>query len=120
LVPSCKIPLVPARLGISTSNFPEALACLGHDGAGLSPTSVVRMKEIWGETIRGFFQAVAGGKPPPVPARSADGIYFNIRLSDDRPCVNRAGTKGILQDGTKELIAMVDGERESEQSWLGC
>ena len=33
--------------GISTSDFPEALACLGHDGSGLSATTVVRMKEIW-------------------------------------------------------------------------
>jgi transposase-like protein len=46
----------------------------------------------------------------------ADGIYFNIRLSDDRPCV--LVLMGALADGTKELIAMVDGERESEQSWL--
>jgi putative transposase len=33
--------------GISTSDFPEALSCLGHDGSGLSPTTVVRMKEVW-------------------------------------------------------------------------
>jgi hypothetical protein len=33
--------------GISTSDFPEALACLGHDGSGLSPTTVVRLKEVW-------------------------------------------------------------------------
>jgi putative transposase len=46
----------------------------------------------------------------------ADGIYFNIRLSDDRPCV--LVLMGALEDGTKELIAMIDGQRESEQSWL--
>ena len=33
--------------GISTSDFPEALGCLGHDGSGLSATNVVRMKEVW-------------------------------------------------------------------------
>src|SRR5271156_1276673 len=46
----------------------------------------------------------------------ADGIYFNIRLTDDRPCV--LVLMGALEDGTKELIAMIDGQRESEQSWL--
>ena len=29
--------------GISSSDFPEALAALGHDGSGLSATNVVRM-----------------------------------------------------------------------------
>ena len=33
--------------GISTGELPDALACLGFDGSGLSATSVVRMKEIW-------------------------------------------------------------------------
>src|SRR5271155_739968 len=32
--------------GISTSDFPEALGCLGHDGSGLSPTTIVRLKEV--------------------------------------------------------------------------
>jgi len=42
--------------GISTSDFPEALACLGHDGSGLSPTSVVRMKELWEGEYANFFR----------------------------------------------------------------
>ncbi len=34
--------------GISTNNFPEDLsALLGKSAAGLSPTSITRMKEIW-------------------------------------------------------------------------
>jgi transposase-like protein len=30
--------------GISSSDFPEALACLGHDGSGLSATNVVNTR----------------------------------------------------------------------------
>jgi putative transposase len=101
--------------GISTSDFPEALACLGHDGSGLSATNVVRMKEIWDKEFEDFSKRSLKGKH--YVYVWADGIYFNIRLTDDRPCV--LVLMGALADGTKELIAMVDGERESEQSWLG-
>jgi putative transposase len=100
--------------GISTSDFPEALACLGHDGSGLSPTTVVRLKEVWQGEYENFSRRSLQGKR--FVYVWADGIYFNIRLSDDRPCV--LVLMGALEDGTKELIAMVDGQRESEQSWL--
>jgi putative transposase len=100
--------------GISTSDFPEALACLGHDGSGLSATNVVRMKEIWQGEYENFSRRSLEGKH--YVYLWADGIYFNIRLTDDRPCV--LVLMGALEDGTKELIAMIDGERESAQSWL--
>jgi transposase-like protein len=100
--------------GISTGDFPEALACLGHDGSGLSATNVVRMKEIWQGEYENFSRRSLQGKR--YVYLWADGIYFNIRLSDDRPCV--LVLMGALEDGTKELIAMIDGERESAQSWL--
>jgi transposase-like protein len=100
--------------GISTSDFPEALACLGHDGSGLSPTTVVRLKEVWQGQYEDFSRRSLAGKR--YVYVWADGIYFNIRLGDDRPCV--LVLMGALEDGTKELIAMIDGQRESEQSWL--
>jgi transposase-like protein len=100
--------------GISTSDFPEALACLGHDGSGLSATNVVRMKEIWQGEYENFSRRLLEGRR--YVYLWADGIYFNIRLTDDRPCV--LVLMGALEDGTKELIAMIDGERESAQSWL--
>jgi transposase-like protein len=100
--------------GISSSDFPEALACLGHDGSGLSPTTIVRMKELWQGEYENFCRRELSGKR--YVYLWADGIYFNIRLTDDRPCV--LVLMGATEDGTKELIAMIDGQRESEQSWL--
>jgi putative transposase len=100
--------------GISTSDFPEALGCLGHDGSGLSATNVVRMKEIWQGEYENFSRRSLIGKR--YVYLWADGIYFNIRLTDERPCV--LVLMGATEDGTKEMIAMIDGERESEQSWL--
>ena len=100
--------------GISSSDFPEALACLGHDGSGLSPTTIVRMKELWQGEYENFCRRELSGKR--YVYLWADGIYFNIRLTDDRPCM--LVLMGATEDGTKELIAMIDGQRESEQSWL--
>ena len=45
-----------------------------------------------------------------------DGVHFNIRLEEDRQCM--LVLMGATADGRKELIAIADGYRESEQSWL--
>jgi putative transposase len=45
----------------------------------------------------------------------ADGVYFNVRLEQARPCV--LVLVGATEAGTKELLAVVDGFRESKESW---
>lgn len=45
----------------------------------------------------------------------ADGIYCNVRLQDDHPCL--LVVVGARRDRTKVLLAIEDGERESKQSW---
>jgi putative transposase len=104
--------------GISTSDFPEALApLLGQDVSGLSPTNVVRMKEVWrGEWTEWSKRDL---KAKRYVYLWADGVYFNIRLAEageGRQCV--LVLMGATADGVKELIAVRDGHRESEQSWL--
>ena len=47
----------------------------------------------------------------------ADGVHFNIRLEEDRQCI--LVLMGATAEGKKELIAVMDGFRESEQSWKG-
>jgi transposase-like protein len=100
--------------GISTGEMSDALVHLGFDGTGLSPTSVTRMTEVWqGEYDDWSKRDLTGKRYVYV---WADGIYFGCRLTDDRPCV--LVLMGATADGTKELIAIHDGERESETSWL--
>ena len=103
--------------GISTGGFSDALTALGLDGSGLSATSVVRMKEVWqGEWELWGKRSLAGKK---YVYLWADGIHFNVRLEDegnDRQCI--LVLMGALEDGTKELIAISEGFRESEESWL--
>ena len=100
--------------GISTGEMSDALVHLGFDGSGLSATAVTRMTEAWqGEYDDWSKRDLAGKRYLYV---WADGIYFSCRLTDDRPCV--LVLMGATADGSKELIAIHDGQRESETSWL--
>jgi putative transposase len=45
----------------------------------------------------------------------ADGIHFNVRMDEAHQCV--LVVIGATADGKKELRAIQDGYRESEQSW---
>jgi len=99
--------------GISSGEMPDALVHLGFDGTGLSPTSVVRLLQAWQGEYCDWSKRDLSGKR--YVYLWADGIYFGCRLTDDRPCV--LVLMGALEDGRKELIAMIDGQRESETSW---
>jgi transposase-like protein len=99
--------------GISTGEMSDALVHLGFDGTGLSASSVVRMTESWQHDYDDWNKRNLTGKE--YVYIWADGIYFGCRLTDDRPCV--LVLMGATRDGTKELIAILDGQRESETSW---
>jgi transposase-like protein len=102
--------------GVSTGDFSEALAALlGPDAPGLSATTVTRLKAVWEEEYREWNQRSLEGKQ--YVYVWADGVHFNIRLEEDRQCI--LVLMGATAEGKKELIAVVDGYRESEQSWLG-
>lgn len=45
----------------------------------------------------------------------AEGVHFNVRLEQDRLCA--LVIVGVRADGTKELVAITDGDRESTESW---
>src|SRR5260370_39195992 len=71
--------------GISTGEMPDALMHLGFDGSGLSPTSVVRMLQVWQGEFADWSKRGLTGKR--YVYGWADGSYFGCRLSDDRPSV---------------------------------
>jgi len=101
--------------GVSTGDFSEALAAiLGPNAAGLSPTNVVRLKDGWKKDYEAWSQRDLSSKK--YVYWWADGIYFNVRLDRDRPCM--LVLMGALENGKKELIAIIDGHRESKVSWL--
>jgi putative transposase len=100
--------------GVSTGDFNEALAALvGPNCPGLSASTVTRLKACWEDEFREWNKRSLEGKQ--YVYLWADGVHFNIRLEEDRQCI--LVLMGATADGRKELIAVVDGFRESEQSW---
>jgi putative transposase len=100
--------------GISTGDFTEALAAiLGRDVIGLSAETIVRLKTVWQREYEAWNRRDL--------SRSryvywwVDGIYFTVRLDTDRQCL--LVLIGARPDGTKELVAITDGFRESAESW---
>ena len=108
--------------GISTNDFPEALqSLLGVDAKGLSASTVTRLKAVWEEEYAEWSKRSLAGKR--YVYLWADGIHSNVRFNDNegrmddekRQCL--LVLMGATADGTKELVAVVDGHRESELSW---
>jgi putative transposase len=100
--------------GVSSGDFNEALAALlGPEAKGLSATTVTRLKGVWEKEHQDWSKRSLAGKH--YVYVWADGVHFNIRLEGGRQCI--LVLLGATADGTKELIAIQDGQRESEQSW---
>jgi transposase-like protein len=103
--------------GISTGDFGEALqALVGEKAKGLSANVVVRLKEQWSDEYDEWTKRDLTGKQ--YVYVWADGIHMKVRLEDDankKQCI--LVVMGATADGKKELIAVLDGYRESEQSW---
>ena len=101
--------------GVSTGDFTDALQALVGAGAkGLSANVVVKLKEKWNVEFETWNKREVSTKE--YVYVWADGVHFNIRLGDDdRQCI--LVLMGATKDGKKELLAVQDGYRESEQSW---
>jgi putative transposase len=107
------VPILYLR-GLSTGDFSEALeALLGSEAAGFSATTITRLLNVWQEEYKAWRKRSLAGKE--YVYIWADGVYFNIRLEEDRlACLVIVG---VLPDGRKEVIALEDGYRESTESW---
>jgi putative transposase len=100
--------------GLSTGDFQEALPILlGKDAAGLSPTNIARLTAVWEEEYQVFRRRSLADRD--YVYVWVDGAHFTIRLEDERLCT--LVMLGVRPDGTKELIAVEDGYRESTESW---
>jgi transposase-like protein len=103
--------------GVSTGDFAEALqALVGPDAPGLSASTITRLKSAWEQEFKDWQHRSLEGRR--YVYFWADGVYFNIRLEEPgnaRQCI--LVLMGATADGKKELIAVSDGYRESEQSW---
>jgi len=101
--------------GISSKEFMKALSAILGDGVkGFSATNIVRLKKGWEQEYKGW--ALRDLREKEYVYFWADGVYFNIRLEDERSCI--LVIMGCNLKGEKELLALSDGYRESELSWI--
>ena len=100
--------------GLSTGDFAEALpVLLGSEGAGLSASTINRLLKIWQDEYRQW--RTRSLRDNDYVYVWADGVYFKVRLEEDK--VACLVIIGVLADGSKEVIALEDGYRESKESW---
>jgi len=99
--------------GLSSGDFVPALEQFLGSTAGLSAATVTRLTAQWQDDAKAF------GKRPLKDSDYVylwvDGIHLKVRLEADKVCL--LVMIGVRADGTKELVALADGFRESSESW---
>jgi putative transposase len=100
--------------GLSSGDFVLALEEFFGSQAGLSSATITRLTEQWQSEHESFqSRDLSGGDYVYVWVY---GIHTGVRLGhDDRLCC--VVMVGACLDGTKELVALADGYRESQESW---
>lgn len=100
--------------GISTGDFSDALeALLGKEAPGLSANTISRLKVKWISEMEQWNKRKFMDKH--YVYFWADGIYCNVRMAE-KQCL--LVIIGVTESGKKELVAIEDGFRESELTWL--
>ncbi len=99
--------------GLSTGDFASALGEFFGTEAGLSASTVNRLTVAWQAEQEKWTERDLSGVG--YVYLWADGVHFNIRLEEDRLCC--LVIVGVRPDGSKELVALADGYRESTDSW---
>ena len=99
--------------GMSSGDFVPALEELFGSAAGLSASVITRLTTDWQKERDQF--AHRSLKDVDYVYVFADGVHFNVRLEEARLCA--LVMVGVRSDGTKELVSISDGHRESTESW---
>jgi len=99
--------------GLSSGDFVPALEQFLGSSAGLSAGTIVRLTAQWQDEAAAFNQRSLAGTD--YVYMWVDGIHLKVRLEQDKVCL--LVMIGVRADGTKELIALADGFRESSESW---
>jgi putative transposase len=99
--------------GMSSGDFVPALEEFFGSAAGLSASVVTRLTTDWQKERDQFSHRSL--KDVDYVYVYADGIHFNVRLEEARLCA--LVIVGVRSDGTKELVSITDGHRESTESW---
>ncbi|MEV3871619.1 IS256 family transposase [Streptomyces sp. NPDC049906] len=99
--------------GLSSGDFVPAMEQFLGSAAGLSPATVTRLTKQWSDDHSAFQDRDLSGSD--YVYVWADGVHPKVRLGQARSCV--LVLLGVRTDGSKELIALAEGLRESTESW---
>lgn len=99
--------------GLSSGDFVPALEQFLGGTAGLSPATVTRLTKQWSDDHAAFQTRDLSDRD--FVYVWADGVHPKVRLGQAHSCV--LVLLGVRLDGTKELIALAEGLRESTESW---
>src|SRR5277367_4408012 len=99
--------------GLSSTDFGPALEQFLGSAAGLSAATITRLTAQWQDDAAAFNKRSL--KDTDYVYVWVDGIHLRVRLEAGKVCL--LVMIGVRADGTKELVALADGFRESSQSW---
>jgi putative transposase len=99
--------------GLSSMDFVPALEGFFGAAAGLSASVITRLAAQWQAERQAFLARDLADRD--YVYCWADGIHFTLRLTDGRLCA--LVIVGVRADGTKELVAVTAGTRESTEDW---
>ena len=99
--------------GLSSGDFGPALTQFLGTSHGLSSATITRLTKDWQDEAAAFNQRSLAETD--YVYVWVDGIHLKVRLEQDKVCL--LVMIGVRADGTKELIALDDGHRESTESW---
>ncbi len=99
--------------GLSSGDFVPALEQFVGSAAGLSAATVTRLTQQWQQEAEVFARRSLAEVD--YVYLWVDGIHVKVRLEQDKICL--LVMIGVRADGTKELVALADGFRESTESW---
>jgi len=101
--------------GLAEGDFELALRGLLGEGAPLSKASIGRLRAVWTTEFEAWAQRPLADRE--VVYIWTDGIYVKAGLERDKAAL--LVVMGAMRDGTKEVLAVTSGYRESTESWAG-
>ena len=99
--------------GLAEGDFELALRGLLGEGAPLSKASIRRLRAVWSSEFEMWAKRSLADRE--VVYVWADGIYVKAGLERDKAAL--LVVMGAMRDGTKEVLAVTSGYRESTDSW---
>ena len=99
--------------GLAEGDFELALRGLLGEGAPLSKASIRRLRAVWTSEFEAWAKRSLADRE--VVYIWADGIYVKAGLERDKAAL--LVVMGAMRDGTKEVLAVTSGYRESTESW---